>query len=213
MPESATQLQSDALPDTQPAVSEPVLPQDPAPARWRVSRSALLLIGGPLAGALIVWLAISTFSSKAAPPPEAIAEQPAPEPAIEEQPVIAADVANSAEREAEPALVDPEPLPPPYVPPSAINEVTPQVPQSALNTISGTVRVAVRVTLDSQGVVLDAIAADPGPSRYFERLSVDASRKWTFPPANSEQQRTRLVKFNFTREGVTAHAEPVEERD
>lgn len=187
----------------------------------------MLLIGGPLAGAVLVWLAISMFSSKpTTPPEEAVTEQRAPEPvveaqpgtqpaveaqpAIETEPAIEANAASPAA--AEPASVDPDPLPPPYVPPSAINEVTPNVPQSALNTISGTVRVSVRVTIDNAGAVVDATAEDPGPSRYFERLAVNASKKWGFSPANTEEQRTKLVKFNFTREGVTAHAEPDEER-
>ena len=109
--------------------------------------------------------------------------------------------------------LDPEPLQRPYVPLAAINEVMPAVPQSALDTIRGTVRVSVRVTIDDEGSVVDATAEDGGPSRYFERLAVDASRKWTFSPASLEGQRTILVKFNFTREGVTAHADPDEERD
>jgi TonB family protein len=206
--------------------SEPLLSQEPPPpeARWRVSRSALLLIGGPLAGALVVWLGISMFSSDrtapAAPvaeqptaPPAAVTEQPAPEPATETTPAIEANEANPAEPEPAPQPAPVEPEPPRQQtdgPLSAINEVTPKVPQSALNTISGTVRVSVRVTINKEGAVVDATAEDPGPSRYFERLSVDASRKWTFTPANSEEQRTMLVKFNFTREGVSAQANPVE---
>jgi TonB family protein len=229
MPESATQPQSDTLADTQPAdtqpvISEPLLSQEPPrpEAKWRVSRSALLLIGGPLAGALLVWLAISIFRSDPTTPPEATEERAA-EPAVatppapEAQPAIETSVASSAEAEAQaepaPAPVAPEPLrQQPDAPLSAVNEVTPKVSQSALNTISGTVRVSVRVIVDNAGAVVDATADDAGPSRYFERLSVDASKKWTFTPANSEEQRTMLVKFNFTREGVTARAEPDEER-
>jgi TonB family protein len=218
MPESATQPQSETSSDTQPIIGEQRLSQQPPPARWRLNRSALLLIGGPLAGALLVWLGISIFRSDPTTPPVAVAEQPAPEPAavIETQPATEATVASSMEAEAapepEPEPVDPEPLQRPYVPLAAINEVMPAVPQSALDTIRGTVRVSVRVTIDDEGSVVDATAEDGGPSRYFERLAVDASRKWTFSPASLEGQRTILVKFNFTREGVTAHADPDEER-
>ena len=226
MSESVTRPQSDDTPsDIQPVISELRLPQEPPPpARWHVSRSALLLVGGPLAGALLVWLGIVAFrSDPAPPPPAAVAEQPAPEPApvIETQPAIDASVASSAE--AEPA---PEPLPEPVpetvapespqpsdAPLSAVNEVIPNAPQSALDTIRGTVRVSIRVTIDSEGAVVDATADDPGPSRYFERLSREASKKWTFTPANAEEPRTMLVKFNFTREGVTARAIPDEERN
>lgn len=224
MPESATQPQSDTPSETQPVIGEPLLAQEPPPpAWWRVNRGALLLIGVPLAGALLTWLAISIFSSNPTTPPAAVAEQPATKPAIETapaietppaietQPAMEANAASSAEAEPEP--VEPEPLPRPYAPPSAINEVTPEVPQSALDTISGTVRVSVRVTVDNAGTVVDAAADNPGPSRYFERLSVAASKKWTFTPASSEEQRTMLVKFSFTREGVTAQASAHEERD
>jgi TonB family protein len=178
-----------------------------------------MLIGGPLAGALLVWLAISIFRSEPAAPPAVVTEQPAPaaetqtaeaQPAIESQPAVEPPMASSAEPEPAPP-VDPEPpRPQPDAPLSAVNEVAPKVPQSALNTISGTVRVSVRVTVDNGGNVVDATADDGGPSRYFERLSVDAAKKWTFTPASSEGQRTMLVKFNFTREGVTAQANPDE---
>jgi TonB family protein len=227
MPESATQPQSDTSSDTQPTIGEPLLSSEPLlagepllspeppPARWRLSKSTLLLIGGPIAGALLVWLAISTFAPNPATAPAAVAEQAAPEPApvIETQPAVEASVPGSSEAQPEfaPEPVDPEPPQPQSVVPSAINEVIPAAPQSALDTIRGTVRVSVRVTIDNDGSVVDATAEDGGPSRYFERLAVDASRKWTFTPANLDEQRTMLVKFNFTREGVTAHAEPAEE--
>jgi TonB family protein len=73
--------------------------------------------------------------------------------------------------------------------------------------------VSVRVTIDKAGAVVDATPDDPGPSRYFERLAVAAAKKWTFTPSNWEEQRTVIVKFNFTREGVTAQAQPDEEGD
>jgi TonB family protein len=66
--------------------------------------------------------------------------------------------------------------------------------------------VSVRVIIDKDGAVLTAAADDPGPSRYFERLALEASRKWTFTPAASDEQRTALLKFHFTRGGVTARA-------
>lgn len=253
MPESATQTQSDAPADIPTAISEAPLSLEPLPAqeqlslaeRLRANKSTLMLIGGPLAGALLVWLAISVFSSKPAPPPAVVAEQSGTQPAAEtppatepppafepqtatETPAMGPSAANSADAgtpeanpagakpaEAEPAAAEltlaqaaAESGPQPAAPSSAINEVTPTVPQSALNTISGTVRVLVRVTIDDAGAVVDATAADPGPSRYFERLSVNASKKWQFASADSPEPRSMLVKFNFTRDGVTAQAAP-----
>jgi TonB family protein len=94
--------------------------------------------------------------------------------------------------------------------PSPIHEVIPDVPQSALNTIRGTVRVSVRVIVDNEGMVLAAAADDAGPSRYFERLALEAAKQWTFTPASSQEQRIVLVKFNFTRSGTTASANPLQ---
>jgi TonB family protein len=89
---------------------------------------------------------------------------------------------------------------------SPISKVIPDVPQSARKTIRGTVRVSVRVIVDGKGTVRVATADDPGPSRYFERLAIQASKKWMFAPTDSEKQRIMLVRFNFTRAGTTARA-------
>ena len=64
--------------------------------------------------------------------------------------------------------------------------------------------------VDQEGSVLAAPADDPGPSRYFERLAIQASKKWTFAPTDSEEQRIMLVRFAFTRAGTTARANSVQ---
>lgn len=140
---------------------------------------------------LLVWLAVSLFKPDA---PAQVAVTPA---------VSAAPPTSNA-----PTPAAPEVPPPADVPTSPVNEVVPDVPQSALDTIRGTVRVGIRVTIDPQGSVVDAVTEDPGPSRYFARLSLDAAKKWTFTPATSEQPRTMQLKFHFTRDGATAHANP-----
>ena len=88
-----------------------------------------------------------------------------------------------------------------------INEVLPNPSRSALDTIRGTIRVSIRVTIDRQGKVTAAVAKEPGPSRYFERLSVAAAKQWQFAPVNSDEPRTMLLRFHFTREGTTALAD------
>jgi TonB family protein len=94
----------------------------------------------------------------------------------------------------------------PDAPASPVDEVLPDASHNALQTIRGTVRVAVRVVIDKEGKVVAASSEDPGPSRYFERLSLAAAKKWTFTSTNAENERTALVRFSFTREGVTARA-------
>ena len=112
------------------------------------------------------------------------------------------------------APVEPSPSPSPSpAPPAApagiaTNEVMPAVSQSALSTVRGTLRVTVRVSVNKAGTVIAATADDPGPSRYFERRSLEASRKWTFAPADTAQRSMR-IRFAFTRSGVTASASPL----
>lgn len=168
--------------------------QPPPPARWRVSRRALLLILGAVA---VVLAAIAIMMLRTAPTPApVVATTPAPVPAPREvAPVV------------QPKPVEPEVQKQPAVAPnSAINEVVPDVPLSARQTIRGTIRVSVRVIVAKDGTVVAATADEPGPSRYFERLSLEAARKWTFARANREQQRVVLVRFYFKRSGTTARA-------
>lgn len=89
-----------------------------------------------------------------------------------------------------------------------MHEVLPDVPQRARRTIRGTVRVSVRVIIEQDGSVFAALADQRSSSRYFERLAIDAAKKWTFPAAESSAQRLMLVKFDFTRDGTTARAVP-----
>jgi TonB family protein len=92
----------------------------------------------------------------------------------------------------------------------AVQEALPEVPQRSRRTIRGHVRVSVRVIVEQDGTVFAALAEHRGPSRYFERLAVDAAKKWTFTPADGDAaQRLMLVKFDFTRNGTTADAIPL----
>jgi TonB family protein len=92
--------------------------------------------------------------------------------------------------------------------PEAVTQVRPEVSQNALNTIRGTVRVAIEVTIDRNGNVMATRAAVPGPSRYFERASHAAAEKWQFTPSNSDVPRTMLLRFHYTRGGVEILTEP-----
>jgi TonB family protein len=87
-----------------------------------------------------------------------------------------------------------------------LHEEIPKVPHSALATIRGHVRVAVRVTVDASGAVINDTLADPGPSRYFARVASQAARKWKFSPEAGKASRIWLVRFEFSRSGTTAHA-------
>lgn len=90
-----------------------------------------------------------------------------------------------------------------------VRRVPPEVLQSALATIYGTVRVDVRVTVGTGGTVVGAEFADHGPSRYFANAAMAAAKQWVFRPAQAHGVAVRslwLLEFGFTRDGsmVTA---------
>jgi TonB family protein len=205
----ATQSQLDARSPSRLVIRIKLISQEQQPPpRRRISRSALVLILGA-AAVLLSWLGISTLST---PDPPGATERPSSSGSESAQSLavrsndelVASEVTSSPEVEARSVESEvPQQL---DAPTSTVNEAIPDVPRSALETIRGTVRVSVRVTVDKQGAVIDADADDRGPSRYFERLAVEAAKKWTFTPTNSQERRTVLVRFNFTRAGATAHA-------
>jgi TonB family protein len=87
-----------------------------------------------------------------------------------------------------------------------LHEQIPIVPRSALATIHGHIKVAVRVTVDASGNVIDTRMENPGPSRYFARLAREAAREWKFSPADNQDSREWRLRFEFTRGGVTGQA-------
>ena len=170
-----------------------------APARRRLSRGTLLLILGGAVAVLLGWVAISVFRTEPTSAPAVTA--PAPEPS-KVAPVVPAQTKPAGAKSVESELQKE-----PEASPLIISEVIPDVPRSARETIRGTVRVSVRVIVDKEGTVLVATADDPGPSRYFERLAIQASKKWKFAPTDSGEHRIMLVRFNFKRAGTTARAD------
>ena len=90
--------------------------------------------------------------------------------------------------------------------PSVLHQEIPDPSPGARETIHGHIKVAVRVTVDRSGNVVEEMLEDPGPSRYFARLATAAARKWKFTPGVDAGLREWLLRFEFGREGTTAHA-------
>jgi hypothetical protein len=90
--------------------------------------------------------------------------------------------------------------------PPALHSVIPEVPLGARRTIIGHIKVWVRVIVDQDGSVYAATADRTGPSRYFQRLSIEAAKEWTFPPINTQSQRLMQIRFDFSRDGTTGRA-------
>ena len=114
---------------------------------------------------------------------------------------------------ASPAPAKPAALPSPPVAVLArgevLSRVLPDVLRSARDTITGTVRVRVRVDVDPSGNVTDAQFDWPGPSRYFARLSMAAAREWKFRPPNVNAKSAPsewTIRFDYTNSATTATA-------
>jgi TonB family protein len=84
------------------------------------------------------------------------------------------------------------------------------VPQKARDTIHGTVRVSVKVSVDPVGSVVEAALDNAGPSPYFANLALHAAQKWTFGAADASGangNREWILHFAFKQADTQARAE------
>jgi len=155
-------------------------------------------------------------ASTLAPPP-AIAQTPArvpapaatpvpvPEPAIQ-QPVLQ----QSESQPAAPSEGETKVPAASSAPNDGIHQVLPDVPQKARDTIHGTVRVSVKVSVDPVGSVVEAALDNAGPSPYFANLALHAAQKWTFGVADASSangNREWILHFAFKPADTQARAE------
>ncbi len=112
-----------------------------------------------------------------------------------------------------PASEAPKPAPKAH---SAGGEVThqvlPEVPQSAKNTITGTIKVVVNAQVDPSGKVTSARLKSAGSSRYFAGLALKAAQKWEFsaPEINGQPAASAWqLQFRFRRTSTQASAQRV----
>jgi len=67
-----------------------------------------------------------------------------------------------------------------------VQQVLPEAPQKARDTIQGKVRVSVKVHVDESGSVTSATFDSPGPSQYFADRALKAAQLWKFAPAKMD---------------------------
>jgi TonB family protein len=192
-----------ALP--RPGTARPLAPESrgrtPPTPRSSTQRSFLPVALAALVILALGWAGIRMFSHRNPAPtapqavqaalpqsPPAIAPVPAETPATSSAGQVGGDAAAAATR---------------------VHEEIPDVPRFARATIRGHIKVWVRVTVGKDGTVSAALPDRPGPSKYFERLAVQAAKKWTFPPQDNAAPRSMQVRFDFSRDGTTGHAVPV----
>jgi TonB family protein len=81
-----------------------------------------------------------------------------------------------------------------------------------MNTISGTIKVAVRVQVDASGKVTSATYKIAGHGQYFATHAVKAAQQWQFSAPQSNGQphpSTWLLQFRFKRSGVQVASQKV----
>jgi len=88
---------------------------------------------------------------------------------------------------------------------AVLQRVMPEVLPAAQASIHGEFDVKIRVTVGPDGAVSDAAFDSAGPSRYFSKQALEASRHWRFKPAQMAGENVRsvwLLEYHFTESGV-----------
>jgi TonB family protein len=123
-----------------------------------------------------------------------------PAPATGTQPITAQKPADVPAPSAAPRTVQPG-----IVRGGVAQQVMPDVSRGAQSTITGHVKVEVRVAVDVAGNVSQAQLVSPGPSHYFAEKALTAARRWKFTPARVNGKATAcewLLRFQFGRTSV-----------
>jgi TonB family protein len=89
-----------------------------------------------------------------------------------------------------------------------LQQVLPEAPQKARDTIRGKVRLSVKVNVDESGNVTQATLDAPGPSQYFADRTLAAAKLWKFAPAELDGRNVPsqwLLYFEIDPATTTVH--------
>jgi len=180
-----------------------VPPKSVSPKNTR-KRNVSLAIATTVVIAAFGWTRYSDTSQ--ADPQPSIVSTPTPEPVA---PVVVAATPEPTPAPVEPvAPVATQAVVEESTPSSVLHEAWPKVPPTLSEKIQDPVDVTVRVLVDSSGAVMGALMEDSGPAKFksLARLADAAAREWKFAETEEQSARVWLLRFEFTRDGVTAVA-------
>jgi len=200
-------LQPSPPPAVTPAPVED-LPTETPRKRWPLTAAGLAIVAVVVI-ALFYWYGRYTAPSQAPP-------TSADQSASQSTPSQSAPAAQST-----PAQSTPAPTAPPAPssesttkPTSARGEVVhqalPEISASARKTITGTIKIGVRVEVSPEGKVTAAKLINAGPSKYFARLSLEAAERWQFSAPQNGGQPTAsawMIRFHLRRTSTQAFPE------
>jgi TonB family protein len=208
------QRQSQSNPRPQPVRPQPVAREKPQSPKSLVAPMLIVVLA---LIALLVGLGLLRRQPDAADSTaSARAQSKQPEPVSSSNPAAAASREKpspgqgrhqAAATLANTSSINPAPALSPA--PSGANvvlKVLPEVPESARNSIQGTIRVGIKVQVDSFGNVIGSELDSPGPSKYFARLATEAAQSWKFAPSNRDAGRDFILRFDFTNTETRAWA-------
>ena len=172
-------------------------------------RSAKKTAKGPYLLVLAAIIVIAVFFVLRSRPTSAPSQAQAPSSSQTAPPQASSPPASQTTGDTSPAPVQP---PPPQAPvnsarssapqkPAAdeiVERAEPQVAPSARRTITGRIKVRVRVEVNAAGNVTEAKIKQAGSSKYFARLALEAARRWKFAPAPDANRRAWTLLFAFT---------------
>jgi len=207
---------------TVPDIAARLLPPQAPPKRKPLAR--YVLAATAVGVAVIAILAGSRYLNHSSQNPPTTAEQPAvpTNPDLRPVPPPAAPRSDTnAPKQTDPRDAGEDktsaaaPTPPRVqkalsgtTPGAVLEQVLPPVSRKSRDTITGKVRVSVKVAVDPSGKVANASLVSPGPSRYFAKLASEASRRWKFAPPqmNGEPVTSEwILRFQFGRQTTEVH--------
>ena len=173
-----------------------------APGRSRFLWWSLAAAAVAILGLIASWPSQTGNSNPkvAAPAPMEVATPPPTAP--DSKPLPKATVAKAPKKDKPPAAQRPATLD------AGVTRVLPDIPQGALNTITGRVRINVRVRVDSEGNVSQAALEPPLASKYFCDRVLAAARAWKFPAGDAP--RDWALHFDLTREQMRVSQAKIE---
>jgi TonB family protein len=184
-----------------PAPSEPHMKNEAPVQHYRTTWRILVPVG------VLVVLAFGWgLFHRSSPPAPAGVNEPH-KPATVTAPATNASPTPASQPAAAPSTTTPNSA---SSPGAVLHQALPEVSKSARNTITGTVKVNVRIEVDASGKVANARLASKPMSKYFDRLSLEAAERWEFTPAEKDGQpiaSTWLLHFRFRRTSTQASPE------